>query len=214
MTNYFSQGVRVSLLCAVSLGLCSCAVTSVKETWKSPEVQRPATKIAVLGIDDRSLVRQGVENRLVNQLIEAGTPASTTFDKLSLAQIKEDKRAAGDAFVAAGADTILILRLMDSAISYREIQPGRERYVGTVTGVDYSGWYNYYSIGYESLTATYASMKQYVYLEAVLFDLKAGKRLWSAVTKSVLEERTDRAAEADPLAKKIVGAMRKDGMIK
>jgi len=38
-------------LCALAALLCSCAATSVKKTWKSPDCQQPVGKIAVLTIE-------------------------------------------------------------------------------------------------------------------------------------------------------------------
>ena len=56
-------------------------------------------------------------------------------------------------------------------------------------------------------------MRESVYLETSLYDLKTEKRLWSGVTETILTENVDRVAELDPLVEKIVAAMRKDGVI-
>ncbi len=199
--------------CALTLVLCSCAATSVLKTYKAPGAQRPPGKIAALTIDERSLLRKGFENRLVSQLSKAGAPAVTTFDLLSLPEIKQDKTAAAERFQKAGADSVLILRLAMSSTSYREVQPGHERYASTITGVENMGWYDYYSVGYMDMSPTYGYMKQKVYLEAALYDLKTEKRLWSALVETVLKENMDRVEEMDPLVGKIVSAMRKDGML-
>ena len=201
-------------LCALAALLCSCAATSVKKTWKSPECQQPVGKIAVLTIENRELLRQGFENRFVAQLANVGAPAAVTFDQLSLAEIKQDKRAAAERFRASGADAVLILRLVDIGTSYREIQPGGERYAGTVAGFDSMGWYDYYSVGFMNLSPTYGTLKQSVNLETSLYDLKTEKRLWSGLTQTVLRENMDAVAEMDPLVQKIVAAMRKDGVIR
>jgi hypothetical protein len=57
-------------------------------------------------------------------------------------------------------------------------------------------------------------MKQDIYLDSSLFDLKTGQRLWSALTSTVLKENADRLVVADSLVAKVVGAMRKDGLIR
>ncbi len=201
-------------LCALAVLLCSCAATSVKQTWKSPECRQPVGKIAALTVAEGGLVRQGLENRVAAQLTKAGTTAVVTFDQLSLAEIKQDKRAAADRFLASGADSVLILRLLDQATSYREVRPGGERYAATITGIDTMGWYDYYSVGYMSMSPTYGSLKQKYYLEAGLYDLKTEKRLWFGVTQTVVKENMDRVAEANPLVGKVVAAMRKDGVIR
>lgn len=203
-------------LCAASLSLllCSCAATSVKKTWKSPDCREPVGKIAVVTIEDRGLLRKGFENRFVAQLSKAGDPAMVTFDQLSLTDIKQDKQAAANRFRTNGADAVLILRLVSAASSYREIQPGGERYAATITGIDSYGWYDYYSVGFMSMSPTYGSSKTDVYLETVLFDLKTEKRLWSGVTRTVVTETMDRVAEMGPLVETILAAMRKEGVIR
>jgi hypothetical protein len=201
-------------LCALAALLCSCAATSLKKTWKAPDCQQPVGKIAVLAIDDRGLVRQGFENRFVAQLTKAGAPAVVTYDLLTLAEIKQDKRAAADRFRLSGAEAILILRLTDISSSYRESRAGNERYVPVLTGVDSLGWYDYYSVGFMDMSSTYGTLKQTVYLETSLYDLKTEKRLWSGLTETVVRENMDRVAEMDPLVEKFVAAMLKDGVIR
>lgn len=200
-------------LCALAVLLCSCAASSVKQTWKAPSGQRPAGKIAVLTIEERGLVRQGFENRLVKQLTRAGATAVTTFDQLSLEEIKASKNAAAERLRASGAETLLILRLVGIGTSYREVRPGGERYAETITGFQTMGWYDYYSVAYMDMSPTYGSLTQKVNLEASLYDLQSEKRLWSGFSQTVIKETTDRVAEADPLVAKIVAAMQKDGVI-
>ena len=200
-------------LVVLSALLCSCAATSIKKTWKSPDLHQPVGKIAVLTVDPRVLLRQGFENRLAGQLIKAGTPALVTFDKLGLEAIKADKAAAADKLQAEGAQAVLILRLLGVGTSYRESQPGGPSYAGTITGIESMGWYDYYSVGFMNMSPTYGNLEQKVYLESILFDLKSEKRVWSAVSLTVIKENVDRVGEMDPLVGKIVEAMRKDGVI-
>jgi hypothetical protein len=200
--------------CAAAALLCSCAATSVKQTWKSPDCNQPVGKVAVLTIEERPELRQGFENRFVRQLSKAGSPAETSFDLLSLAEIKQDKRAAAERLLASGAEALIILRLMDTTTLSREVQPGGERYAAMITGVDPMGWYDYYSFAYVSMSPVYGYSKQTIYLETSLYDLKTEKRVWTGLTKTVLKENMDRLAEMDPLVEKILAAMRKDGVIR
>lgn len=206
--------LRPLSLCALAALLCSCAATSVKNTWKAPDCQQPVGKIAVLTVEKRGLLREGFENRFVAQLTKAGASALVTHDLLSLPEIKENKRAAAERFRASGAQAILILRLLDMSSSYRESRAGSERYAPVITGVDSMGWYDYYSVGFMDMSSTYGSLKQTVCLETSLYDLNTEKRLWFGVTQTVVKENMDRVAEMDPLVGKIVAAMRKDGMIR
>lgn len=199
---------------ALAVLLCSCAATSVKNTWKSPDSQQPVGKVAVLAIAHNGSVRKGFENRFATQLVNAGTQAMVTYDSLSLPEIKQDKRTAADRILANGVDALLILRVVDTGTYYRESQPGGERYAGAITGFETMGWYDYYSVAFMNMSPTYGTLKQTVYLETGVYDLKTEKRLWSLLTKTVLEEHADGVAEADRLVPKIVAAMRKDGILR
>ena len=93
--------LRPLALGALAALLCSCAATSVKKTWKAPDAQPPAGKIAVLAMDERDWLRKGFENRLVAQLAKTGSAAVTTFGQLSRPQIKQEKRAAANRLTAS-----------------------------------------------------------------------------------------------------------------
>jgi hypothetical protein len=150
---------------------------------------------------------------LVRQLAKTGAPAVVTFDLLSLPDIKEDKRAAAVRFRATGAKTVLILRLAGKGTSYHESRAGNEYYVGTITGMDTMGWYDYYSMAFMDMSPTYGNLKETAYIEANLYDLNTEKRLWSAQSRTVMREDMDRVSEMDPVVEKFVSAMRKDGVV-
>ncbi len=198
----------------LSLFLCSCASTSVKETWKSSAYAGgPLTKVAVLAIDERGDVRQALENRFTTQLRARAASVVPSYELLSLAEINRDKPAAAERLRAAGAETVLIMRLVDVATSYRESRPGSERYAQTITGYEPGIWYDYYSVAFMDMSPTYGNLKQKVYLETRLYDLATAKCLWSGTTLTVVGETTDRLAEADVVVAKVVAALRNDGMI-
>jgi hypothetical protein len=200
--------------CAAAAILCACAATSVKKTWKSPEFAGPpVTKIAVITVDERGFLRRGFENRFVEQLKQQGVSAIPTYELLSLAEINRDKPAAAERFRAAGAQAVIVMRLVDMTTRYRETRPGGERYAETITGFETGGWYNYYSVAFTDFSPTYGNLKQHIYLETRLFDLATAKGLWSGLTETTITESMDRVAEMDPIVAKVLAAMRKDGVI-
>ena len=148
------------------------------------------------------------------QLQQAGAKALATFELLSLPEIKQNKQAAAQLFRDAGAEAILILRLVDAATAYRDVRPGRERYASVITGYETLDWYDFYSVAFNDMSPTYGTMKQKVFLDTSLYDLGTGQRLWSTLTETVLTETTDRVAQMDPLVAKVLHAMRKDGIIR
>jgi len=208
------MNIRSTAASVVALLLCSCASTSVEHTWKSPEYRGgPQTKLAVLTIDERGMLRQGFENRFARQLGEQGASVVKTFDLLSLAEINQDKPAAAERLRSAGADAVVIMHLTNLSSTYRESRPGGERWAPVITGIESGYWYDYYSVAYADMSPTYGDLKHKVFLETGLFDLTTGKRLWSGVTQSVFTESMDRVAEMDKIVGKVVTAMRKDAVV-
>jgi hypothetical protein len=205
--------VHLSASCVLAALLCSCAATSIKKTWKASEGRMPVTRIAVIAVEDRGILRQGLENRLRAELAKAGAKPLTTFELLSLYQIKEDKNAAVQSFRATGAEALLIMRLVDKSSAYREFQAGNERYAPVVTGSSAIGWYDYYTVGFMAMSSSYGSLREKVYLEVSLHDLTTEQRLWSALTQTMVGENMDRLAEMDKLVAKVVAAMKKDGVV-
>jgi hypothetical protein len=200
--------IRLLATCLLPLLLCSCVGTSLKETWKSPDYHKShAGKIATVAVDDRGELRRGFENRFVSQLKKHQTAAMVTYDLLSLPEIKADKVAAAERFRLAGADTVLVIRLVDTGTSYSESRRGGASW----NPLD--SWYDYYSLAFVDMTTTYGSYKQTARLETSIFDLKTEKRIWSALTDTVTTDTMDRIAEMDKIVTKVIAAMEKDRMI-
>ena len=198
---------RSFALCLLAALLSSCVGTSLKQTWKSPDYHNgPVSNIAALAVDDRGYVRSAFESRFVLELRKHGISSFTTFDLLSLPDIKSDKAATAERLRAAGADTLLILRLVDSSVSYREVHVDR----GPLG--PYNTWYDYYAMAY-GISQSYGNLKQNTLLETSIFDLKTNKRIWSGLTETVTAYDTDRVTEMDKVVAKVVAAMNKDGII-
>jgi len=216
-TQTLLDSITRHLLIAIAvILLSSCAATSVKNNWKAPDYSGGTVrKVAILAVEERGMYRQALENRFNNQLKAGGQDAVVTHDLLSLAEIKEDKKAAAQRVKETGADSILIVRLVDMQSHTREVRANNAAYVPVVTGIDsYYGWYDYYSVAYMSMGTVWGSLEQKVLLETSLLDLTTGKKLWSCLTETLLKENVDRLDEADKLVAKVVTAARKDGLIR
>ena len=210
------MNIRQLSVAALTLSLCGCATSSVKQISKSPTYQGgPVQKVAVIAVDERGLVRQGFENRFLHVFRAHGQEAVVTHDLLGLPEIKADKEAAAARVREAGADSVLIIRLVDQTTYSRQVRATPERYAATATGFgDNYGWYDCYSVAFMDMSTVWGSTTQKIYLDTTLFDLKTGQRLWSALTLTVLKENKDRLAEADSLVAKVVSALCKDGMVR
>ena len=201
-------------MCSIAALLCSCAATTIKKTWKSPEHRdTPFARLAVIVIDERGFLRQGFENRYVTQLQNDGATGYTTFNLLPLPDINQDKAAAAEKLKTVGAQAAIVMRLMDTATIYRESRPGSEQYADVVNGFEMGTWYNYWTVAYQDMSPTFGNLKMKIFLETSIFDLNTAKRVWSGLSQTTIPESMDRVAEMDEIVAKFLTAMRRDGMI-
>jgi hypothetical protein len=201
-------------LAALTLGLSGCVGTSLDANLKSPTYHGGAMqKVAMVAVTDQVLVREGFENRFARQMVEHGQAALVTYDLLSLPEIKADKQAATARFRAAGADSVLVIRLANQATQTRETQATGNIFVPVVAGFGYDDWYDYYSVSFVNMGTSWSDSKTQIYLEMILYDLKTSQRIWAGGTVTVLKDGMDRVAQMDPIVSKVLGALRKDGLI-
>jgi hypothetical protein len=206
------QEISLTLL---AVALCSCATTSLKSTWKSPDYHgAPVGKIAVLAVDENGFYGPVIEGQLVRQLVEEqGQPAFRTLDLLTPAEIKADKEAAAAKLRAAGADSILVVRLTDSVYK-SSVAPNRDGGPSVQVESGGDGWFQYYSYHSSGSPGMGRSLHRKIYLDTSLFDLNTGKKLWSGLTETVMREGMEPLDEVDPLAALLVKALRTDGLIR
>lgn len=198
----------------LTLALCGCVGTSLDQNLKSPSYHGGVVqKVAVIAVDERVLMRQGFENRFARQMTEHGQSALVTYDLLSLPEIKADKQAATARFREAGADSVLVIRLANQATRSTELQATAQIFAPVLTGYDYNDWYGYYSVSFVNMGTSWSESKTQVYLEMILYDLKTGQRIWAGGTVTVLKDDMDRVAQMEPIVSKVLGALRKDGLI-
>lgn len=207
--------IRPLALTALALTLAGCASTSVKHNWKSPDYHGgPVGKIAVVAVDERGDVRGALESRFVRELNKLGQDAIKTVDLLALPEIKSDKAAAAARLVAAGADTVLIVRMVDQASYGGQVAFMPALYTPGVYGYGGLGWFDYFSGAYASMAVVSSSFEQKICLDSSLFDLKASQRLGAVLTSTTLKENADALLVADALAAKIVKALEKNGLVR
>jgi len=195
----------------------SCASTSVKSSWKSPDYKGALPqKVAVVADEERKLVRMALENRFVNQLVAASQPAFGTASAFAdLEAARKHKEATVAQLRAAGADAILITRLVSKSDYQAKAQ---QRFTGHYVAVTVTpgsdGWDT--DIGsfdtYQS--APRGDDRSYLLLDTSLFDLNTGQRIWGCITETTIRQTDDRLEIADEFVGKVVEVMRQDGMIR
>jgi hypothetical protein len=191
---------------ALTLAFYGCATTSVKQTWKSPSYQGgPVEKVAVVVMTGRDFYRQSIENRFAGLLTAQGQNAFTTYSFFTPTAAKTDREADAARLREAGADSVLVVRLVDSATYSQRTRGGSPAFTSSAGEV-----YGYLGLGSE---ASWNSLQTDVYLESSLYKLANGERLWSGLTRTVLKEDTDSLEKIEPLAKKLFTLMRQDGVI-
>lgn len=211
----------ISCLClpaaaVVVMLLSSCASTTVKSTWKSPDFKgEPPKKIAVVADDDRMMVRVALENRFVNQLNAVGQPAAATASAFpDLTTARKNKEATIAQLRAAGADAILICRLVSkSAYIAKAKQQFTGQYVALTVTPDADGWDTSIGSFSEYAGGPRSDDRSYLLLDTSLFDLSTGKRIWACMTETTIKDTDDRLEIADEFVAKVVGIMKQDGMI-
>ena len=195
----------------------SCASTSVKSSWKSPEYKGgPSQKIAVVADEERMPVRAALENRFVHQLKAASQPAFATAQSFpNLAAARRNKEASVARLRSDGADAMLITRLV-SRSNY--VSMGQQEITGHYVGLTvahsseswdtFIGSYSTYSSGPRT------DDRDYLLLDTSLFDLNTGQRVWGCITEITVKESDDRFEIADKFVARVVESLRQDGMIR
>lgn len=209
------SALKKAALAILPILLCSCTTTTVKQTWKSPNCPAgPVKKVAVVAVADQMSVRPGLENRFAREIGQQGQPAMATVKLMSLAQIKENKEQAVKLLREAGADSILIVRLVDKATYYQQARTTQATVTPVITSSYGYGWYGYYEVVFMDLGAQHYNVRDDLFIDSSLFDLDSGERLWSAQSRTVVKENADKLVVADELVAKVTEAMRKDGVIR
>jgi len=190
-------------LAILSLLFCGCASSSVKHTWKSPSYQGgPVAKVAVVVVTDRNFYRQAIENHFAGILAEQGQSALKTYDLFTLPEGNEARQAAAAQLRQAGADSVLVVRLVDSATYHSEARAASPAFT--------SSPYSYFMWG---SGVSWSSLQRDLYLESSLYSLATSEHLWSGLTRTILKEDADAVAVIEPLAQKLFPLMRRDGVI-
>lgn len=207
------------LVAVVTLAMffSSCASTSVKSTWKSPDYKGGLPrKVAVVADEERPMIRAALENRYVNQLARVDQPAFASVEAFpDLNAARTNKAETVTTLRAAGADAVLITRLVSrSAYLAKAQQKFTGQYVALTVAPDSEGWdasvgsFSTYSGGPRS------DDRSYLLLDTSLYDLQTGRRIWACLTETTVKDTDDRLELADEFVAKVVELMRQDGVVR
>jgi len=203
-----------SSLVALSLLFCSCSTTSLQQTWKSADFHGSTfKKIAVITVDERALVRETFEGQTATQLEARDQAALRVNELMTIAEMKPNKERAAERLRQAGADAVLIQRLVS-----RESAGAGVNKAGAPPLPSFDsgslGWFDYYFVTVPRPTVLSTDLTQDFYIESNLFDLGSERRLWSCTTRTKVKENADWLKLVKPFATTVVEAMAKDGVIR
>lgn len=194
------------LFTLLALGLAGCAVTPVVHAWKVPASGAAlASRIAVVVVEDRFVIREGVENRFVRELGQQGQDAIPTHDLLSLQEIKSNAQQAEARFGQEGAQAVMIIRVRMSEAVPAEgpdpVPPG-------------AGWFDCFSAAFSETEPLRGMTRQKCYFEVSLHELDAATCQWSAHAAVTLKDDAAKLPAAERVARKLAAGLWRDRLIR
>jgi len=196
----------------VACSLCSCASTSLKETWRNPAVQAHRIhRVAVVSFGKTDPSRRVYEDVIASELNKKGVHAVPGYTLIP-GEGKMDWATLEAALRTGAAEAVLTMQTL-KVQQQTVIQPG---YTSTYPGFWYPSafpsWslYDYYgaSMYYEP---PYVSTYELATLQVNLFEVKSGKLIWAATLENsdpgkVIEVSKD-------VARIVSEALAKEGLI-
>lgn len=200
-----------SLFLLASL-VCSCASTSVVDTWRNPILPRERLhRILVVCICKKDANRRVYEDVISSELTRRGANAIAGYTQFPT-EGKSDWPALEQAMKKSSADAVLTVQTV-RVEQQTIVQPGYSTvYPGYWYPQAFPSWslYGYYgsTMYYEP---PYVSTYDVATLQANLFDAKSGKLIWAATLQS--SEPENIVPVSKDIAKLVSEALRKEGLI-
>jgi hypothetical protein len=185
---------------AVALFATACASTKLTSTWKDPEYKKSPKKILVVTMVWDPKNRQRFDEGLVRKFKARGLDAVAGYDLFPEPRLPE-KDVAAPRVRETGADTVLIVKLLDKTSTLRYAQ-GTDYYDPGM----YRDWPAYYGAGYPT-----AVDPEYAVAEAKLFDVETERLIWGALTTTKIQN--DRQATFESYSTVIFDALTKERLI-
>ncbi|MGZ3418528.1 MAG: hypothetical protein ACXVEE_11720 [Polyangiales bacterium] len=201
-SQWIRRGTRVALIGAIaaacSLPIACSTPTKVTSEWSDPSrAQTPASKLVVLGLRLGPSQRRVVEDQLVSSLGEKGIAAVPAYRVFG--EEVPDRESALSMLGGQGYDGVLVVR-MRSVTETPVYVPGSS--TGAVSGVEWTNAYWGDPNGGSVYDPGYIVWEKDVYFDSGLWDLRNGRRVWTATTKT--ENPSSSSDFAKSLSKKLI----------
>jgi hypothetical protein len=192
--------------------LCSCASTSLVDTWRNPSIQAPRLqKVLVVSLSKKDSSRRLFEDVLSSGLSQRGVQAIAGYSLIPQ-YYKTDWTVLQKAVKESSAQAVLTLQTI-KVEQQTTIQPG---YVTTYPGHWYPEafptWdlYGYYG-SMANYGPAYISTYDIATMQVNLFDAATGKLLWAATAETNEPEKV--ISVGKDLSDLVVKALAKEGLI-
>ena len=188
------------LVAAVAVCVAGCATMRFNTTWKNSDAKPVAItgkKVLVVALNVPSLVRQGIETAMADELHRDGAFGVPSFKVLDAGTTAA---AAKSKMQTDGYDAAFVVRLAD-----------REQDVRTANGYTPGTQFQSLSAGTWSTTDTSAfTADKKVWVETLVYSVKNDQLVWSGVTTM---DNANIGAACRDIARMAVVEMKRIGML-
>ena len=185
-----SRMSSLALTTAATLALTGCAGgTTFQSTWKAPDAGALGFKgkkvVAMVVVPDVA-TRRGAEEELARQLTQRGVeglPASALIPENEI----KDKDKVKSRLEKAEVAGVVVMQVTGKE---KEITASGPTYMGPSYGSFYGGWYGA-GWGMPAYSPGYIKTDTLVYVETLVYSLKADKLVWAGKSKTTNPSRID-----------------------
>ena len=203
---------KITLVLFLTSICCSCASTSLVDTWRNPGL-RPERlqRVIVVSITKKDANRRVYEEMLSGELSRRGVQAVAGYTRFPSGE-RIDWNMLDKAVKNAAAQAVLTVQTI-KVEQQTTIQPG---YVGSYPGYWYPEAFPTWSLhGYYGSMAhygpSYISTYDIATIQVNLFEASSGKLLWAATFTSSEPEKV--ISVSQDLARLVVESLVKEGLI-
>ncbi|WP_028585903.1 hypothetical protein [Desulfogranum mediterraneum] len=197
------------LLLIIALCCQACASTTLTSSWINSGYQGPIKgPVFVLGVFKDPVAHKIYEDSFVAELEEAGLRAMPSY-RYDLAAGQPTREALQQALNRSGASVLLITHLLAEKSSEYQFP---EKHYALGGGISWDSGYGYYSVIYSEVWGGTEVDRTVDAMEASLFEVHSGQRIWSARARSVNLDRFVRRDD-EQLEKRFIQDLREHRLL-
>ena len=202
------KNIRKLLTATCLLLLSACASTTLVTEWHDTSYQGGQfNKMLVIGVSNNSLHRRSYEDAVVKQFQQKGIAAVASYTVMSDLASYDDKAKLKQVIDNAGAQGIVVAKLMNVDKSERYIPPS----YNMMPSVGYGYYGSYHSAVAVSYQPGYVQSTTLIRISSEVFSAQGEKLVWATETESFNPSSYQKVV--GELAKITYGQLNKKGFI-